>query len=218
AGAVLGVRRELVGVGGDVRHLTAGRADLGQRALGRAVAVGGAGVDDPAALLVRGHTPVLAGPAAGGPGHCAPGEAVMVIVGRAGRGVAAQVVRVPHGLADPRVTRVRVGARVEVLERGAAHAGHPRLRGRVVDFDASGAVGADAVEGAGVAGGREQALPLRGHLPEDDVLGLGVTGGDVVLADTPAGADRVGHVGLGDRGVLVEPGLAGEVVRRVVDD
>ena len=113
---------------------------------------------------------------------------------------------------------MRLGARVEVLERGTAHAGHEGLGGRVEDVDDGGAVGADAREGAGVTRGPEHALPLRGHLPEDDVLGLGVAGAHVVLADGPAGADRVGHVGLGDRGVLVELGLAGEVVRRVVDD
>ena len=117
-----------------------------------------------------------------------------------------------------RVARVRVGARVEGLERGAAHAGHEGLGGRVEDVDDVGAVRADASEGAGVTRGPEDALPLRGHLPEDGVLGLGVAGGHVVLADGPARADRVGHVGLGDRGPLVERGLAGEVVRRVVDD
>src|SRR6185312_15887053 len=70
----------------------------------------------------------------------------------------------------------------------------------------------------GVAVAAEHGLPLRGHLPEDGVLGLDIGGARVVLADGPAGAYRVGHVGLGDRGPLVELGLAGEVVRRVVDD
>src|SRR3981081_2831634 len=101
--------------------------------MGRAVADGGVGVDNSRALLVRRHAPELTGPAAGGSGVRAPEEAALAVVGRAGPGVTAQVVRVPHGLAGPRVARVRVGARVEVLERGAAHAGHPGLGRRVDD-------------------------------------------------------------------------------------
>src|SRR6185312_8401242 len=108
ARAELGVRGVLVGVGRDVRDLAARRAVLGQRALSRAVAEGGTGVDDARALLVRRHAPELAATAASGPVRGAPEEAALVVVGRAGPGAVAQVLRVPHGLAGPRVTRVRV--------------------------------------------------------------------------------------------------------------
>jgi hypothetical protein len=162
------------------------------------------------------QAPPLAGPAAARAGSGAPEEAGLAVQGRAGRGVAAQVAGVPAALDAARVTRVRVAARVVALQRRAADAGHPGLAGRVLDVDDRGAVEADAVEGAGVARGAEQALALRGHLLEDDVLGLHVGPVHVVLAYAPAGADRRGGVLLGDRGVLVKFGLAGLVVRGVV--
>ena len=134
---------------------------------------------------------------------------------------AADINRVPHALAPAGVTRVGPVARVEGRERGAAGAGHPRLAGRVERLERSVVTECavpDALEGTGVTRRREHALALRRHLLEQDVLGLGVGQTGVRLTLTPARADRIGAILVGDRRVLVQFGLASLVVGCVVDD
>src|ERR1022692_2725385 len=215
-GAVLGVRGELVRVSRDVGVFAARLADRGKRALGRAVAMGREGTVHARTDLVERPAPELASSATAGTGNRTPegtGEVALV-----GAGVA-QVVVIPDGLGvGGRVARVRVEAWVEVVERSAADTGHPGLRRRVEHVQDRRAVGPDAGEGAGVALGPEHALALCGHLLEGHVLALDQTRASVVLADRPAGADRCRVVGVGDGRVLVQLGLPGEVVGRVVDD
>src|SRR5580693_6984791 len=219
SGAELGVAGERVSVRRDIRDLAARRANGGQRACRGAVAELGGRAVNARTLLVERPAEELAAAATAGARRVAPEGAALLVVVRGRALVAAEVAGVPHRLVTgDGSARVRVRAGVVALKRGAADAGHPRLRRGVHGVDDRRAVVPDAVERAAVARGVEHALALERHLLEDGVFRLREGSARVVLALAPAGADRGCDILVRDLGVLGEFGLASLVVRRVVDE
>src|SRR6202034_2642598 len=129
-----------------------------------------------------------------------------------------QIVDIPHALHSGRVAWIRVRAWIVRFEGSTTDARNPGLARGVENVDDGGSIAPDALESAGVAGGTEHALSLKGHLFEYQVLGLDVGSAHVILAFVPARADDIGPVVIGDPRVLIQLGLPGEIVWSVVDE
>src|SRR6202044_3834739 len=143
-------------------------------------------VIDARSILVERAAPVLATPAATRAVFGAPEEPSLVVIGRARRARATQVVAVPHCLHPFRVAWIWVQAGIERLERRTTSARHPGLGRGIVDVDDGCSIGPNAVESAFVARRSEHALSLKRHLLEDHVLSLYVCSRQVIFTYSPA--------------------------------